>query len=428
MRARVELALGRGIGLPCNGDDASGVDGDLRERAEPLGDHAFARVARQGAAGRPGDRGGSRGRALRRRSDRRAGGCRCPWRRRERARALGESASWARTIRTVRTRAPKRVRAWCERSGPGSSSLSLAVARRVGHAPVDRGSSRIGRSRLVGGRTACRGAALLWLAWAGGLLATLAPRPQTLTVLRVIAPVFVVAAVLAAIDGSGSTLAIVGALVATFVCALSRVGSRHRDRPRRTRSSYGDEQRFPLRVPPALFLGPLPLARLLVAAGVVAPVLLLADGDIVLGLVALGGRRGDGLPAQPVAVVALAALGRARARGLRRGRSPDARRPRPLPPRARAAPGTRAAVGRATRCARPATRRQRRLGVGAIRRGGRADPGRPGPPRRCHGRGRRDPRRGGAARRDAHPRCRPSTAGEGAGQAAIPPPTSASPS
>ncbi len=52
-------------------------------------------------------------------------------------------------------------------------------------------------------------------------------------------------------------------------------------------SAYGDEQRFPLRTPPALFLGPLPIARALVAGGVVAPVLLLADGDIVVGLVAL---------------------------------------------------------------------------------------------------------------------------------------------
>jgi hypothetical protein len=36
-----------------------------------------------------------------------------------------------------------------------------------------------------------------------------------------------------------------------------------------------------------LFLGPLPAARLLVAAGVVVPVLLLADGEIVAGLVTL---------------------------------------------------------------------------------------------------------------------------------------------
>lgn len=129
-------------------------------------------------------------------------------------------------------------------------------------------------------------ATLLWLAWAAGLLATLAPRPQTLTALRVIAPAFVIAAILAAIDGSGSTLAIVGALGATIVCAL--LASGHDIASAAANAlAYGDEQRFPLRVPPALFLGPLPVARLLVAAGVVAPVLLLADGDIVLGIVAL---------------------------------------------------------------------------------------------------------------------------------------------
>ncbi len=52
-------------------------------------------------------------------------------------------------------------------------------------------------------------------------------------------------------------------------------------------AAYGDEQRFPLRTPPALFLGPLPIARALVAGGVIAPVLLLADGELVLGALTL---------------------------------------------------------------------------------------------------------------------------------------------
>jgi hypothetical protein len=130
------------------------------------------------------------------------------------------------------------------------------------------------------------GAVLLWAAWAGGLLATLAPRPITLTALRVIAPAFVIAAVLAAIDGEGSTLAIVGAIVATVVCSV--LASGHDITSAAANAiAYGDEQRYPLRVPPALFLGPLPGARLLVMAGVVAPVLLLADGQIVLGVIAL---------------------------------------------------------------------------------------------------------------------------------------------
>jgi hypothetical protein len=129
-------------------------------------------------------------------------------------------------------------------------------------------------------------AVLLWAAWAVGLLATLAPRPITLTALRVIAPAFVIAAVLTAIDGEGSTLAIVGAIVATSVCAV--LASGHDIASAAANAiAYGDEQRYPLRVPPALFLGPLPGARLLVMAGVVAPVLLLADGQIVLGVIAL---------------------------------------------------------------------------------------------------------------------------------------------
>jgi hypothetical protein len=91
---------------------------------------------------------------------------------------------------------------------------------------------------------------------------------------------------LCAIDGEASTLAVVGALVATVICAV--LASGHDIASAAANSiAYGDEQRYPLRVPPALFLGPLPGARLLVAAGVVAPVLLLADGQIVLGLVAL---------------------------------------------------------------------------------------------------------------------------------------------
>jgi hypothetical protein len=130
------------------------------------------------------------------------------------------------------------------------------------------------------------GAVLLWCAWALGLLATLAPRPITLTMLRVVAPAFVIGAVLAALDGEASTLATVAAIVATIVCSF--LASGHDIASAAANAiAYGDEQRYPLRVPPALFLGPLPLARLLTMAGVVAPVLLLADGRIVVGVAAL---------------------------------------------------------------------------------------------------------------------------------------------
>ena len=51
--------------------------------------------------------------------------------------------------------------------------------------------------------------------------------------------------------------------------------------------AYGDEVRMPLRVPPALFAGPLPLARMLVSASVAGPVLLLADRRWVGGAVSI---------------------------------------------------------------------------------------------------------------------------------------------
>jgi hypothetical protein len=52
--------------------------------------------------------------------------------------------------------------------------------------------------------------------------------------------------------------------------------------------AYGTEERFPLRIPPALFLGPLPVVRLAVVAGAATGPLLLADSEVVWGVVALG--------------------------------------------------------------------------------------------------------------------------------------------
>ncbi len=86
--------------------------------------------------------------------------------------------------------------------------------------------------------------------------------------------------------GEPSTVAAVAAVVATLVSAV--LTSAHDIAiAAANAASYGDETRYPLRTPPALFLGPLPLARLLVAASFVAGPLLLADGDVVLGIVAL---------------------------------------------------------------------------------------------------------------------------------------------
>jgi hypothetical protein len=130
------------------------------------------------------------------------------------------------------------------------------------------------------------GEALLWLAWGVGLLATLAPRPPALAALRTIAPAFLALAIVVALDGSPSTIATVGAVVATAITAVLAAG--HDIALAAANSvSYGDELRVPLRTPPALFLGPIPLARLLVVASVVTPVLLLADEQWAWGVLAL---------------------------------------------------------------------------------------------------------------------------------------------
>jgi len=128
--------------------------------------------------------------------------------------------------------------------------------------------------------------ALLWVSWGIGLLATIAPRPLSLVGLRTIAPAYVVLAVVVAVAGTASTIATVGAVVATALAAVLTAGDDIALAAANS-ASYGDEVRVPLRTPPALFLGPIPLARLLVVAAVAAPVLLLADEQWVWGGVAL---------------------------------------------------------------------------------------------------------------------------------------------
>ena len=100
---------------------------------------------------------------------------------------------------------------------------------------------------------------LLWGAWALGLLAVLAPRPATLTAVRTIAPAFAVLAIAAAIWADTDALAAAGAVVATVLAAVLVAGSAFALAAANS-IAYGDEQRFPLRTPPGLYAGPLPLA------------------------------------------------------------------------------------------------------------------------------------------------------------------------
>jgi hypothetical protein len=127
---------------------------------------------------------------------------------------------------------------------------------------------------------------LLWAAWAVGLLAVVAPRPPLLTAVRTVAPAFLVLAIAAAIGADVDALAAAGAVAATAVAAGLVAGSALAIAAANA-IAYGDEQRFPLRTPPGLYAGPLPIARALVVAGVAGGPLLLADGDVVLGIVAV---------------------------------------------------------------------------------------------------------------------------------------------
>jgi hypothetical protein len=129
-------------------------------------------------------------------------------------------------------------------------------------------------------------ATLLWLAWGVALVATAAPRPIGLTALRVISPAFVALGVILAVRSTASSSA-TGAAVAGVVLAFALVESTQIAQWAVNGVAYGDERRFPLTNPPGLYLGPVPLARAIVAAGIAAGPLLLADGRIGLGIAAL---------------------------------------------------------------------------------------------------------------------------------------------
>jgi len=88
------------------------------------------------------------------------------------------------------------------------------------------------------------------------------------------------------VDGTPTTGATVAALAATLV-AFALVSGHDIALAAANSIAYGDEQRVLLRTPPALFLGPLPVARLIVAAAVAGPPLLLADQRWVFGAITL---------------------------------------------------------------------------------------------------------------------------------------------
>ncbi len=129
--------------------------------------------------------------------------------------------------------------------------------------------------------------ALLWVAWTIAFIALFAPRPMGLTIMRIVAPSFVVLAAVVLVIGGADGLEAVVAMAATLLAGWLTVADPTVSIACANGAAYGDERRHPLRIPPVLWLGLLPPAPLLVAAGVAAGPLLLADGRIGAGIATL---------------------------------------------------------------------------------------------------------------------------------------------
>ncbi|MGZ6978225.1 MAG: hypothetical protein ACXVJW_08970 [Acidimicrobiia bacterium] len=152
--------------------------------------------------------------------------------------------------------------------------------------PVTAGSVAVDALRPWSSAPRATAEALLWLAWLVVVIALLAPRPLGLTASRTGAPLALSATFLAVATGRPSDLSSMLALAATTLCVVL-VATPSFARSCAQGAAYGDEERFPLKVPPALFIGVLPIAVLAVGAGLAAGPLLLADGSVGLGIVAL---------------------------------------------------------------------------------------------------------------------------------------------
>lgn len=122
---------------------------------------------------------------------------------------------------------------------------------------------------------------LAWAAWAGGLLALLAPRPWGTTLLRVVAPLLAVASIFTVTSTSAASA--VAAIVTTFTAAVLAC-SEPVTAAAGNALAYGDEVRYPMRIPTPLLLGPVPLAVAIAGCGAVIGPLLLAGANFIVGI------------------------------------------------------------------------------------------------------------------------------------------------
>lgn len=130
----------------------------------------------------------------------------------------------------------------------------------------------------------------IWVSaiWFGALVAMLVPSVITLTVVRLTAPAAPITAIvglIAGADTASGVISVVLGVIASVVALSADVGQQFIQS-----SAYGHEQRFPLRPPGALLLGPIQVLWA-VALGplLVGPALVAAGQTVVGGLIAIAG-------------------------------------------------------------------------------------------------------------------------------------------
>ena len=128
--------------------------------------------------------------------------------------------------------------------------------------------------------------ALLALAWIVPLAALAVARPLGLTALRTAAPIAAGLAIAAAVSARPSAWAAALAVVVTLAAAML-AGSAEVGRWCAQGAAYGDEERYPLRIPPSILVTLVPLALVLFTAGVATGPLLLAARAWIPGAIAL---------------------------------------------------------------------------------------------------------------------------------------------
>ena len=129
-------------------------------------------------------------------------------------------------------------------------------------------------------------AALAWVGWTIVLFATLVPRPPAITVTRFGMPLAFGVAVAVAITGRGPAAVAAAAIVLTAAAVV--LGTRGEfARLCAQGAAYGDEERFPLKVPPAVTFPISPVAIAIVGAAVIVGPLLLANRSWVPGAIVI---------------------------------------------------------------------------------------------------------------------------------------------